>query len=161
MPRGHYVRTKFRSIDERLLAKTVKTSTCWLWTGAKGVMGHGQIQSDRNESPTRRLLMTHRVSWELHNGPIPEGLCVLHKCDVPNCIRPSHLFLGTKAQNSADMTAKARQKRGRDLPQAKLTERQVRAIRKSDATQKALASKYGVSQSLISNIKTGKYWKHL
>jgi DNA-binding CsgD family transcriptional regulator len=161
MPKGHYVRTKFRPISERLFAKVNKTRTCWEWTGSVGQMGHGQIMADRNTSPTRHLLSTHRVSWEIHIGPIPDGLCVLHKCDNPRCVRPSHLFLGTKADNTADMLRKQREARGVDLPQAKLTEKQVLAIRSAEGPQSAIAKRYGISQSLVSNIRRRVYWKHL
>ena len=161
MPKGHYVRTKFRPIAERLFARVHKTRGCWIWTGSCGQAGHGQIMADRNIGPSRRLRQTHRVSWEIHYGPIPDGLCVLHKCDNPACVRPDHLFIGTKADNTADMLGKQREARGVDLPQAKLTEKQVLEIRASDAPQRELARRYSVSQPAISNIKRGVYWRHL
>lgn len=75
---------------------------CWLWTGYQMPFGHGQLNVGD------KIVLTHRFSWELHHGPIPEGLSVLHHCDVPNCIRPDHLFLGTQKDNVQDAIQKGR-----------------------------------------------------
>ena len=77
-------------------------SGCWLWTASLDNHGYGQFCFNR------KPVKAHRVSWELHRGPIPKGLCVLHKCDVRTCINPAHLFVGTRADNVADMIAKGR-----------------------------------------------------
>jgi len=76
---------------------------CWLWTG-RPVQGYGRFRP----SSRGTKIGAHRYSWELHVGPIPDGLDVCHRCDVPLCIRPDHLFLGTHADNMADMVAKGR-----------------------------------------------------
>lgn len=99
-----------KPITERLWRHVDKTGECWKWTaakvGGKMSMGHGVMRlQDRN-------VLVHRVSWELHFGPIPDGLCVLHRCDNPPCVRPDHLFLGTKADNTADMMRKGRKRGG-------------------------------------------------
>lgn len=161
MPKGHYVRTKFVPVIDRIMRKTIKTDTCWLWQGSKGKMGHGQIICDRNVHERRFIQMTHRLMWEHVNGPVPEGMCVLHRCDVPNCVNPDHLFIGTKADNSADMVAKGRSKRGEDLPQTKLTEDQVRIIRESDEPQSKIAKRFGISQGRVSAIINRKGWSHV
>lgn len=80
--------------------KVTKTDTCWLWTGRRDKNGYGKVGA----------ALSHRVFWELHNGHIPDGLYVLHHCDNPPCIRPTHLFLGTQADNVRDMAAKGRGK---------------------------------------------------
>lgn len=94
---------------------------CWLWIGKSTTKGYGKLGNSA----------AHRVSWELTNGPIPNGLWVLHRCDTPLCCNPAHLFLGTNADNSADMVAKDRSPWGSRHPNAVLTEdivRQARAL---------------------------------
>lgn len=76
---------------------------CWLWLGKPGDDGYGRFCWD---SATEKA---HRAAWVLANGPIPDGLCVLHECDVRACVRPDHLFLGTRGDNARDMASKGRQ----------------------------------------------------
>lgn len=83
------------------------TDDCWLWTGGRNPKGYGVFKVSGVG-----FRGAHRVAWELANGPAPAGLCVLHHCDNPRCVRVDHLFLGTKADNSADMVAKGRQSHG-------------------------------------------------
>ena len=162
MPTGVYER-QLNTIESRLFNRVFKTASCWLWQGSKQRMGHGQIAngSFSKDKPRNKLLMAHRVAYELYHGPIPPGMCVCHRCDVPSCVNPSHLFLGTKSDNSADMKAKGRQKRGAQLPQTKLTEADVRAIRASADTYKKIAERFGVASSHVCNIKKRRLWAHL
>lgn len=85
-------------------ARVVRGLECWAWTGRKDAFGYGVVQLGRGEPRTG----AHRVSWELHVGPIPEGMQVLHHCDNPECTNPSHLFLGTPLDNMLDASAKGR-----------------------------------------------------
>lgn len=91
---------------EQFWAAVQRTDTCWLWTGPTNERGYGRA---RIMGTIRRA---HRVSWEMSFGEIPRGLCVLHRCDVPACVRPDHLWLGTLRDNNLDKVSKGRQARG-------------------------------------------------
>jgi hypothetical protein len=105
--------------------------------------------ADRNIYATRHLLKTHRVSWEVHIGPIPDGMCILHRCDVPRCVNPDHLFVGTKADNTADMMMKGRNGFKRDA----LSDDVKSQIRSAIGTQDAIARQFGISQGYVSVIR--------
>lgn len=89
------------TLEQRFWAQIEKTDSCWNWTGARNPR-YGMIKRDG------RRVGAHRVSWELANGAIPQGLWVLHRCDNPRCVRPDHLFLGNRLDNMRDMGAKGR-----------------------------------------------------
>jgi hypothetical protein len=111
-----------------------------------------------------KMFLAHRVAWELVNGPIPEGLCVLHHCDNPPCVNVEHLFLGTLADNNADKVAKGRQAKGSAIARAKLTESDIPEIRRLLAVgvlQSEIGRRYGVGHRLISKINLGKRWGHV
>jgi len=93
-----------QSLEERFWGMVLKTDGCWLWQGYKNPKGYGLISTKRGSRP----LQTHRVSYEIHFGPIPDGKWVLHKCDNMQCVRPDHLFLGTPKENTHDMMEKER-----------------------------------------------------
>ncbi len=128
---------------------------CWLWTGKiEKRFGYGQFGNTSS----------HRVAWELAFGTVPEGLQVLHKCDVPGCCRFDHLWLGDHDDNMADMVAKGRQARGERSGRAKLTESQIiqiRALRKEGAKLKDLGRQFGVHFSIIHDIEHRVIWKHV
>lgn len=131
---------------------------CWEWLGTRSDTGYGTFYDGR-------VYATHRYSWELAFGPVPLGLCALHHCDNRACVRPDHLWLGTKAENSRDMAAKGRERtpmlQGERHGEAKLTDSAVRDIRTSDLSGVALAVRYGVSPSLVSLVRRRKAWTHL
>jgi len=148
------------TLEKRFWAKVAKSDSCWLWTAARARGGYGTFDVD---GKTR---YAHRVSWELANGPIPEGdghngTCVLHRCDVPLCCNPAHLFLGSHSENMADMKAKDRGNHGESNGRSKLTEAQVVEIRASTGSQRAIAARFGISQMQVSNIRSGQSWAHL
>lgn len=153
-----------KSIRERLLEKMrVNESTgCWEWVAAKDSNGYGRIWFDGT------IGAAHRVSYELDNGPIPDGLLACHRCDNPACINPAHLFLGTHADNLSDMDAKGRRARGDRVSnkgvehgRVKITENDVLAIRAAHMTHRALAKQYGLGRSQIARIRSGKQWTHI
>lgn len=147
------------SFEDRFWAQVERTGECWEWRGKLGRGGYGQTWRDG------RAPLVHRVSWELHYGPIPEGLFVCHRCDNPPCVRPDHLFLGTAKENTQDMMAKgrfrlSRKRRGEEHPRAKLTAEQAGLIRARVGTsRRKLAEEFGVSPGTIRAIHEGRTWK--
>lgn len=110
-----------------------------------------------------KITGAHRASWILFKGEIPENTEVMHKCDVPNCVNPDHLELGTHADNMHDKDRKGRSnyQRGSHMGRAKLTEDDIPKIRADSRPQKEIARDFGVGGSTINYIKTGKTWKHV
>ena len=95
-----------KTITERFWTKVEKSDGCWIWKGSRHHNGYGYLH--RGGHTDRHPARAHRFSWEIHNGPIPVGLWVLHRCDNPPCVRPDHLFLGTRKDNMVDCAAKGR-----------------------------------------------------
>lgn len=124
---------------------------CIEWPGKPNQGGYGR----------RGQQLAHRWTWEQANGPIPDGMIIMHICDNPPCVNIDHLRLATRAENNGDASRKGRNARGRQQPRAKLTEADVLAIRASDLTQSELAVQYGVHQVRISHIKLGRGWTHV
>lgn len=142
-------------ILRNFLRRIDKTDSCWLWKASKTAAGYANITTYKNGRAFMGI--GSRVSWELFRGPIPEGLCVLHTCDIRHCVNPEHLFLGTKRDNSDDMIRKGRAKhvglKGPANPCSKLSWKQARQIRSlyetGDFPQRFLAKIYQVSLSVI------------
>ena len=149
-------------VEERFWEKVIVVKdSCWKWTGDKSEFGYGRIQSDKGKDG---VLHAHRVSWEIHFDPIPDGLLVCHKCDNPECTNPDHLFLGTDADNMADKTSKGRQNRGETHPSAILSEKDVLSIiedNKRGVRNCEIASRLCISQQSVCDILKGRHWKHL
>jgi hypothetical protein len=148
-------------------AKVQKGDGCWLWQGKLDKDGYGLCWWNH------RWVVAHRVSFELREGH-PSRLDVLHACDTPGCVRPDHLFEGTKQDNRADCVAKGRQAcglrsgrvtrpestaRGERHGRAKLTWAQVRSIRQSDDSKSHLAKKFGVHPKTIAQVQRMEIWK--
>ena len=147
---------------------------CWNWTASTNKQGYGRFRYQGKK------VGAHRLSWQIANGDIPEGLCVLHRCDNPKCCNPKHLFVGTRSDNMQDMVLKGRKhlfvgednyfsthtfpQNGETNPQSKLQEDQVINIRKlflGGTPQPKIGDIYGISQTHVSNICSNKRWRHL
>lgn len=157
-----------------------ETSHCWLWSGSRQRTGYGGL------SHARKRLLAHRVSYELHTGPIPAGFCILHACDNPPCVNPRHLLLGTQRENVRDRDRKGRGNTlGRSTPEDRrprgprhgsathperfrrtgplLSDEAARDIRdrygRGGTTHAELAARYGVSLSAIGAVVRGRTWR--
>ena len=130
---------------------------CWLWTGWKLNSGYGET------TVRSRKITVHRLSYIIANGPIPAGKLVMHTCDVPICVNPAHLRLGTDADNQADKKAKNRHTRGELTRRNKLVEEQVRKILplKGIISSCKLAALYKVRPGAITAIWRRQTWKHV
>lgn len=131
---------------------------CWEWQASRNKDGYGKFDSTNS----------HRVAWKLTYGEIPHELFVCHKCDNPPCCNPNHLFVGTAAINNLDMKIKGRSRGGRlsgeDHPKSKLTNEQVKQIKTMHAnglSDRKIARQFGVVQTTISAIVTGRSWKQI
>lgn len=138
-------------------------SGCFLWTGSVDQTGYGKMRVG-TAGIDRRTVWAHRLSWELTNQKVPDGLCVCHRCDVRACVNPAHLFLGTKADNSADMVRKGRGgrpavMRGARNGNAKITMEVADAIRASALGVVRAARQFGISPSQVHAIRSGKNWR--
>jgi len=159
-------------LADRFWSRVLKADAdcCWLWMAGKNTRGYGTMGEGGRHC---RSVLSHRVSWELANGPIPAGLFVLHHCDNPACVNPGHLFLGTHTDNMRDSASKGRQRyqrhpettQGSNHPGHKLTEADVVDIRAryraGGILQRELAAEYGVNPCAIGYIVNRKTWKHL
>jgi len=141
---------------------------CWEWIGAKHPDGYGFIYAGPSYDKNVRFTKVHRLSYEMHNGAIPDGLYVLHHCDNPSCVNPKHLYAGTQQQNVRDRAVRRRGKEhrqnGENNDNSKLTEKDVKAIitmLQAGKRQGVIATAFGISQPYVSKIVHRKSWKHL
>jgi hypothetical protein len=149
-------------LDVRLWSQVVVTDAgCWEWTGARSRRGYGSIGLGIGA----RVIRAHRAAWLLAHIVIPDGMQVLHSCDNPPCVNPSHLFLGTHQDNMDDKVRKGRQSRGAyhghatvltaaDVPR-------IRGERAAGRTLRAIARDLGVAHNTVRNVLTDESWKHI
>jgi hypothetical protein len=152
-----------KSVEERFLEKVfpVPISGCWIWYGATNKTGYGRFGIK-----SREVEFAHRAAWRIFKGNIPSGMFVCHHCDIPLCVNPSHLFIGTAADNNLD-----RAKKGRTvIPDAsfasdethqvaKLKNADVVEIRSSKKDKNILAKQYGVTPRAIWAARTRRTFK--
>jgi len=151
-------RTTLIRLAQRLWARVEKSPEadgCWTFTGYRTAFGYGQIGFGRGV-----VLYTHRASWMVTHGPIPDGLFVLHKCDNPPCVRPDHLYLGDDLDNGRDMRVRDRWHTSR----LKLAEAEVYTIRGDLAhgdSYRSIGRRFGISHNHVSRIARGQSWRWL
>ena len=155
------------TLKDRLMSHVIKNevSGCWEWQGSKRG-GYGRMIVGSRTDGTRRSESTHRISYIIHHGEIPDGMEVCHKCDNRCCVNPDHLFIGTHQENMDDRERKERNNppKGEANPKAKLTEEDVLAIREKRLQGLSfgkLAKEYGVCKKTVQDAVSGKNWAYL
>lgn len=155
-----------QSLQERFWNKVARRgpAECWEWQGYRASSGHGRVSLGFSAKGERLRDGAHRWAWVLTNGPIPDGLCVCHRCDNPPCCNPVHLFLGSHAENQRDRHEKGRDARGSRHGIARLNELQVCGIMArylQGKQQNHIAAEYGVSPNTICRIVNRTVWQHI
>jgi len=151
----------FKTPEQQYWTFVEKTDGCWKWKGSKNKFGYGAFRFHK------RMMMAHRVSWEIHNGPILQGIQVLHKCDNPECSRPDHLFLGNQSENMVDCVEKGRKNTAKGERHAKAILReedvlQIRSLCQSGLQSRhEIARSFNVSYASITDIVLRRSWRHL
>ena len=145
-------------------AKVDKSGDCWIWTGRLHARGYGTWRP----SAKHPSFLTHRVSWFITHGILSTEIEVCHNCpggDNPPCLRPTHLFLGTHADNLKDAGLKGMMRHGSNHHGAKLTEDAIRQIRlryaEGNTSHQKLGDEFGVSNGVITRIINRKLWRHV
>lgn len=150
---------KAQPVMERFMrfVEPVTESGCWLWTGGTHQRGYGLFKVGSRTDGTVNTVRAHRFSYEQHIGQIPEGMIVCHKCDVPGCVNPTHLFLGTHTDNNRD-----RERKGRGNPvkglshyRATVPASVIRAVKAASGTQSQIARRFHVSQAFVHRVRAG------
>ena len=152
------MKTLLERFEEKYIPLT--ESGCWIWLASGLKQGYGRINVNGKK------VLAHRLSYQLYKGAVSSKICVLHKYDIPSCVNPDHLYLGTQADNMIDCAEKGRHSKvdGSKNPASKLTEKDIPVIRqrlKNGETQLTIAKDYGINRSKISSIKLGCTWGHV
>lgn len=149
----------FGEVMDRFWSKVDRSGECWIWTAYRDSFGYGNFKVDGVNC------YAHRICYELEHGSIPEGMCVLHRCDNPSCVNPEHLFLGTHRDNVKDKISKRRHCIGSKNGRSKMTRERVRVLRAYKKglpiTDVMLGQRFGISATSARDIVSGKHWKHV
>lgn len=149
---GRLVSTEERAADleKRFWRQVQKTDFCWEWQGTRNALNYGHFRI------RHKTAKAHRVAWMICNGDIPKGLFICHACDNPPCVNPAHLWIGTELENIKDRDTKKRVAHGEKHYNCKLSDADILTIFNAKGTQKAIAEKFGIDQSWVSDIKNKK-----
>ena len=150
-------------LRNRFFSKVDKTESCWVWSSYKTKEGYGRIQA------FGKPMYSHRISWLIHFGKIPNGKEVCHRCDNPSCVNPKHLFIGTHKDNMQDMFKKGRrkenQRRGERHWKSNLKEKDILRIRnlysQGDISMKNIGLLFSIKPNTVFYIVHRKNWSHI
>lgn len=152
----------YEPLSERIFdnVMTVPESGCWIWMRALNRSGYGQL------TYLKKHMEAHRASWIAHRGEIPNGVGVLHRCNIRSCVNPDHLYLGGQKENVADAISAGTFRcppalPGSLHPLAKLIEKQARRIKYGGESASKVAGALGVKVQSVYAIRSGRQWKHI
>jgi hypothetical protein len=158
-----------KSLKDRFFSKVLLPAPskmekdCWIWIGTKNSGGYGVIRVLKGQS----MKLAHRLSYQFDKGLFNQSLCVLHKCNNPECVNPNHLYLGTRTDNHRYMVSQNRHAKGNAVAlfeyrnaNTKISKDVIRQIRSSKKPIKELSQLFGISLSYTYQIKNGNYRKH-
>lgn len=155
-----------KSALDRFVEKIDKTGTCWIWKGAKTPRGYGKFSLPTGTANVR-YVYAHRHSYELANGPIPDGMIVCHTCDNPWCVNPDHLFVGSHQDNTDDCIRKGRLRNGTSIGEkhgrSTISQHQASDIKRLYADVRSpleISKRTGISRGVINAVVYGKTWRH-
>lgn len=144
-------------LPDRFLSKVEITDDCWIWKAALTQEGYGTFWWDGKTGPA------HRYAWSYYHGDIPKRMVICHSCDIPSCVNPNHLFIGTVQDNHSDMVEKRRNVSGEKSGLSKLKEIQVIEIREKyksgNYSSTDLSKYYGITRENVWCIVKNKTWK--
>lgn len=158
-----------KTLKERIKESSIENEFgCWIWQKCKKSFGYGYMTIGSRKDGSRKTELSHRVSFMAFNGELKEGLWVLHKCDVADCVNPEHLYAGTREENVRDMMKRGRLNHfyGEACPNSVLKDKDVMDIRKErmekSTSYRKLACKFGLkSHTTVIQICNGELWGHL